>query len=382
MIRTVIGPALFRANVPPQKARLWLCASANILASIPARERRAVSPGYIRTMAISTADGSSPPSSGTVRETSVPEDLAFSCAVTAAKGPRDSMEDAHLIETPFAGIRGQALFGVFDGHGGKEAAKWSSKHYASCLLSVLQQNESGKVIDALNQSFRDVDKRLEEFWEASKGEQHSGCTAVVAFIRLEDEKGGQSFVPESYEPLGTSVPGEAKSTRSTRHSKSDEVFVPPADVRRVLYTANVGDARAVLCRNGKGTRLTYDHKASDKKEAQRIENQGGVILQGRVDGTLIPTRALGDSGMNQYVTSAPHTAEIELGKDDELVILACDGLWDVMSDQEAVDLVRGVRDAMEAADRLLSEARRRRTQDNVTVLVIRLRDPPEGVAGE
>lgn len=73
-------------------------------------------------------------------------------------------------------------------------------------------------------------------------------------------------------------------------------------------------------------RLTYDHKASDKREAARIEKEGGTIEDGRVDGVLIPTRALGDPEMNHYVTSNPYTTEIELGDSDEVLILACDGV--------------------------------------------------------
>ncbi|KAI0355645.1 protein serine/threonine phosphatase 2C [Trametes cingulata] len=331
----------------------------------------------------SAMDGSSPPSSGTVRETSVPAHLAFSCAVSAAQGTRPTMEDTHTIVVPFAGIHGQGLFGVFDGHGGKEASQWCKENYARCLLSALQENESGKVTDALNKSFREVDKNLEQMWAQSGGEVHSGSTAVVAFIRVEDEKGQQSFAPSNYEPLGVAVPEESEDGKSAggtgsvkTRSQSDKVFVPPGEVRRVLYTANVGDARGVLCQGGKAVRLTYDDKASDKKEAQRIEKAGGLILEGRVDGVLIPTRALGDAPLNQYVTSSPHTVEIELGEKDEFLILACDGLWDVLKDQEAVDLVRGVQDSMEAAELLVNEALGRHTQDNVTVLVVRLRDPP------
>ncbi|KAI0374192.1 protein serine/threonine phosphatase 2C [Pilatotrama ljubarskyi] len=329
----------------------------------------------------SSMDEMSPPSSGLIRETSVPEHLAFTCAVAAAQGTRPSMEDTHTIVVPFAGIHGQGLFAVFDGHGGKEASEWCKENYAKCLLSALQENESAKVTDALNKSFREVDQNLEQMWTQSGGEVHSGSTAVVAFIRIEDERGQQSFAPSNYEPLATAVPGEDADgkypggTGSVKtRSRSDKVFVPPAEVRRVLYTANVGDARGVLCQDGKAVRLTYDDKASDKKEARRIEKAGGLILEGRVDGVLIPTRALGDAPLNQYVTSSPHTVEMELDEKDEFLILACDGLWDVVNDQEAVDLIRGVQDAKEAAELLVNEALGRHTQDNVTVLVVRLRD--------
>ncbi|KAH9895137.1 protein serine/threonine phosphatase 2C [Cubamyces lactineus] len=317
-----------------------------------------------------------PLSSGTVKETDVPDGLGLTCAVTSAKGPRDAMEDAHTIVVPFAGIRGQGLFGVFDGHGGKEAAKWCSKNFPRCLLNALRENQSGRVVDALEHAFHDADGQLEQTWAESDGEKDSGSTAVVAFLRLEEEDGGQSFAP-SKQPLAKVLPRAPKTHDGNAAPDPRGAVMPPADVSRVLYCANVGDARAVLCRGGKAIRLTYDHKASDKKEARRIKDEGGLILDGRVDGHLIPTRALGDAPFNQYVTSTPHTAEMELGEQDEFVILACDGLWDVINDEEAVDLVRGLQDPMEAAHQLLNESRCRKTGDNVTVLVVRFQDPPE-----
>lgn len=57
-------------------------------------------------------------------------------------------------------------------------------------------------------------------------------------------------------------------------------------IRRVLYTANVGDARAVLCRKGRAVRLTYDHKGSDPQEAKRITDAGGFVMNNRVNGEL------------------------------------------------------------------------------------------------
>jgi protein phosphatase PTC1 len=108
--------------------------------------------------------------------------------------------------------------------------------------------------------------------------------------------------------------------------KCASVVVPPINARRVLYTANAGDARGVLCRGGKAMRLTYDHKGSDKQEAKRITDAGGFVMSGRVNGVLAVTRSLGDSSMKEYVVGAPYTTETELCDDDEFLILACDGV--------------------------------------------------------
>ena len=97
--------------------------------------------------------------------------------------------------------------------------------------------------------------------------------------------------------------------------------------QRVLYTANVGDARIILCRGGKALRLSYDHKGSDEKEGKRISNAGGLILNNRVNGVLAVTRALGDTYMKELVTGHPYTTETVVQPDvDEFIVIACDGV--------------------------------------------------------
>ncbi|OJT06950.1 Protein phosphatase 2C -like protein [Trametes pubescens] len=327
------------------------------------------------------------------------------------------MEDAHSIVVPFGGIRGQGFFAIFDGHAGKQAAEWCGTNFAPCLVNVLRKDKTATIPDVLNQTFYEVDMNLSRFSEESEGKMHSGCTAVTAFLRLEDESGAQSFLPPNFEPLSPSVSGVSnndegdadgeapkKSTPSklihaiktlgsvSSHSAPstdtgesqpspslEQFFVPPSSVRRVLYCANAGDARGVLCRAGKGVRLTYDHKGSDKQEAKRIMDAGGFVMSGRVNGVLAVTRSLGDSSMKEFVVGSPYTTETELNEEDEFLILACDGLWDVVSDQAAVELVRGIADPRKAAEELLEHAYRNYSSDNVTVLVVRFRDPPENV---
>jgi len=123
-------------------------------------------------------------------------------------------------------------------------------------------------------------------------------------------------------------------------------------------------------------RLTYDHKGTDKQEAKRIMDSGGFVMSGRVNGVLAVTRSLGDSSMKEFVVGAPYTTETELTDDDEMLILACDGIWDVLDDQTACNLIRTISDPQEAATTLVQEATHRYTNDNITVMVIRLKDVP------
>merc|ERR1719281_1800548 len=116
---------------------------------------------------------------------------------------------------------------------------------------------------------------------------------------------------------------------------------------RVLYTAHLGDSRAVMARGGSATRLTSgtDHKATDPLEGKRVIEAGGQIINDRVNGMLAMTRALGDFMLkmpqlpNDVVSNVPDITSTDLSAQDSFIISACDGLWDVVSDQQAIELV-------------------------------------------
>lgn len=241
------------------------------------------------------------------------------------------------------------------------------------------------VPDLLNNTFHTVDGHLSKIADDSGGKLHSGCTAVTAFLRVEDGDGKQSFLSKltdtpnrssSPSPTRSSLssnrdslaasntegtikkssstsriknalkslghgsssprakspstprsesPDRRASTTSDRATSAPAVTPPPTS-RRVLYTANAGDARGVLCRGGKAVRLTYDHKGTDKQEAKRITDAGGFVMSGRVNGVLAVTRSLGDSSMKEFVVGAPYTTETALCDEDEFLVLACDGV--------------------------------------------------------
>lgn len=351
---------------------------------------------------------------------------SFQIGVSEDKGTRRTMEDAHSFVVDFDSIRGQGFFAVFDGHAGKHAAEWCGNHFHEALLDCLHASPSLSIPDVLNDTFHTVDESLSKLCEESEGKIHSGCTAVTAFLRVEDADGQQSFLNSSSpvtESSSADLESPAESGAESNASGDDsgsnqkkakkssknrikqalqtfssgklspktprsssppssakysivepvKVQVPPPNSRRVLYCANAGDARGVLCRAGKAVRLTYDHKGSDKQEAKRITDAGGFVMSGRVNGVLAVTRSLGDSSMKEFVVGAPYTTETELCEEDEYLILACDGLWDVISDQAAVDLVHEVEDAQQATQKLLKYAISHHTTDNVTVIVIRFK---------
>lgn len=129
-------------------------------------------------------------------------------------------------------------------------------------------------------------------------------------------------------------------------------------------------------RGGKAVRLTYDHKGSDAQEAKRIMDAGGFVMNNRVNGVLAVTRSLGDSAMKEFVVGSPYTTETTLSDQDTFLIVACDGLWDVTDDQDAVDLVANEPDPQAAAACLLQHALSNFSTDNTSVMVVRFACEP------
>ncbi|XP_058055913.1 probable protein phosphatase CG10417 isoform X2 [Anopheles bellator] len=117
-----------------------------------------------------------------------------------------------------------------------------------------------------------------------------------------------------------------------------------------LYVANAGDSRCVVCRNGKALEMSFDHKPEDTIEFKRIEKAGGrVTLDGRVNGGLNLSRAIGDHGykMNgflppeeQMISALPDIQKITIGSEDDFMVLACDGIWNFMTSDEVVQFVQ------------------------------------------
>ncbi|EST09282.1 Protein phosphatase 2C (PP2C)-like domain protein [Kalmanozyma brasiliensis GHG001] len=232
-------------------------------------------------------------------------------AISEMQGWRISMEDAHTtildIKNGSGGIVGN-FFGVFDGHGGSSVAQYTGRS----LHSVLTGEESfkqGKYTDALEKAFINVDEDLKK--DPNYTNDPSGCTAVTAFIK----------------------------TTANDPKRVEKVFV-----------ANAGDSRCVLSRGGAVMEMSTDHKPTLDSERQRIENAGGYVSWGRVNGNLALSRAIGDFEFKrsfelpveqQIVTAFPEVLEKDIVEsEDEFLVLACDGIWDCLSSQDVVDIVR------------------------------------------
>jgi len=247
------------------------------------------------------------------------------------KSGDDANPTQDMIETD------NGYFAIFDGHAGTFAADWCGKKLHIILEEIIRKNPNAPIPELLDQTFTSVDAQLEKL-----PLKNSGCTAAIAVLRWEDR------VPSTSSATGSQAIAPAVAKAAEEASKSDEKSDEKASLaapeaaharlkgaatrQRVLYTANVGDARIVLCRSGRALRLSYDHKGSDENEGKRIANAGGLILNNRVNGVLAVTRALGDTYMKDLVTGHPYTTETVIQPElDEFIIIACDGVSRMLS---------------------------------------------------
>ena len=263
-------------------------------------------------------------------------DGAISGRNDESKEPDESRLDpsmsSRIVETD------NGYFAIFDGHAGTFAADWCGKKLHVLLEEIIRKNPNAPIPELLDQTFTSVDQQLDKL-----PLKNSGCTAICAVLRWEDRipnphsaTGSTAIAPAAAAVLGNNGQSDSSSNlapqvNSALSTSNSSTTLPKlqeaASRQRVLYTANVGDARIVLCRNGRALRLSYDHKGSDEHEGRRITNAGGLILNNRVNGVLAVTRALGDAYMKDLVTGHPYTTETVIQADiDEFLILACDGV--------------------------------------------------------
>nr|CAJ2479055.1 unnamed protein product [Leishmania braziliensis] len=259
---------------------------------------------------------------------------------SSMQGWRRTMEDAHTLLLLEKG----GFFGVYDGHSGAATAKYCGEY----MFQFVHQTKAfmkGEISKALYDGFIAIDKYLHTLPNFERG----GCAAVVLYLDGDD-----------------------------------------------VYCANAGDSRCVMCRNGSVDALSTDHKPFLPSEQMRIERAGCYVLNRRVNGMLALSRAIGDfmfknntqvSWEMQAVTSAPEVRVTKLNRDkDEFAVLACDGIWDIMSSKQVVDFVRPrIQERVplgkiceELMDACLSPQPFRLGCDNMSVVIIKFKRGPQG----
>jgi len=242
-------------------------------------------------------------------------------------GRRPTMEDQIVILGSMGGESNEDYFAVFDGHGGSAASKYSGHHLHQILNKISHENPlnseeiSHKMPSLLKESFHRCNAGLKSLGVC----QETGSTAVVAYCRGSN-----------------------------------------------LWVANAGDSRAVISKNGKAIRVTTDHKPTLDSERDRILNLKGYVIFGRVNGVLAVSRALGDFYFHPHVTCDPEIfGPYDVYNDEyQFMILACDGLWDVVDDNKAVQIILESKDPEEGAKKLVTTALQLLSTDNISVVVV------------
>ncbi|XP_068271877.1 protein phosphatase 1E isoform X2 [Nyctibius grandis] len=250
---------------------------------------------------------------------------------------RRKMEDKHVCIPDFNMLfnledqEEQAYFAVFDGHGGVDAAIYASIHLHVNMVhqEMFQQDPA----EALCRAFRVTDERFVQ--KAARESLRCGTTGVVTFIR-----------------------------------------------GNMLHVAWLGDSQVMLVRKGQAVELMKPHKPDREDEKKRIEALGGCVVwfgAWRVNGSLSVSRAIGDAEHKPYICGDADSASTVLDGSEDYLILACDGFYDTVNPDEAVKVVadhlkENNGDSSMVAHKLVASARDAGSSDNITVIVVFLRD--------
>ncbi len=270
----------------------------------------------------------------------IPELSTSSVGVAVSVGRRPYMEDRHSVAQLEKNL---LLLAVWDGHGGGECAEFCAQQVCPHLERRMREMEKeGRRPDltvVLAKTAVDLNASFEKHWESQQGGRRTGktsspgSTATIALVR------------DGYE----------------------------------LVVAQVGDSRALLCREGEPRRMTEDHCPSKEEEKKRIVRAGGFVECdniGRylVNGRLAMSRSIGDLDLKPFgVTPAAdiRRRSIKHGK-DRFLVLFTDGVSYVLTDQEVVECLSRCDQPQEAAEKLVDQALLFASEDNITVLVLPL----------
>jgi serine/threonine protein phosphatase PrpC len=245
---------------------------------------------------------------------------------------RNYMEDFPKVVDKFMGDKTKGVFALFDGHGGDEVVKYVKDRFSD-LFSFYLYNTKNNVEQALQNAFRKVD---EEIGKESFSE-NTGCTACVAYFFQENNL----------------IAGQ----------------------QRYFQVANLGDTRAVLVSKNSCKRLTIDHKCVEPEEEKRIRNNGGILIDGRIFGQLILSRAFGDFAFKKYgVSSVPYIFKTPISDNDLFLVLASDGVWDVITESDMLVIFKDKSNlsTTKLAELIVNQAMEKGSHDNISCLLIKL----------
>lgn len=276
-------------------------------------------------------------------------------ALSSMQGWRIEMEDAHTSKIGLAGLKDWSFFAVFDGHAGARISGYCSEMLLNAIVS--------------NEDFRGSAPSDTKLLEPAVENVRIGIR--TGFLRLDDQI---RHLPET-------VSGEDKSGTTAVC-----VLISPTH----LFFANCGDSRMVLSRDGQVAFCTHDHKPINPIEKERIQNAGGSVMIQRVNGSLAVSRALGDfeyknvqgkGQCEQLVSPEPEIFLEERSEKDEFIVLACDGIWDVMTNEELCDFIRDrmllTDDLKSVCNSVVDTCLSKGSRDNMSIIIVAFRGAPQ-----
>lgn len=256
------------------------------------------------------------------------------------QGKRDTMEDEHLAKPLSTGDDDLGCFAIFDGHGGKKTA-------TACANGLVPQ----------------ISVELESFKQQPITPRQLACAAFTSICKLD-----------------TKLRDDLGDEREASGATAVTCLTTPTHI----VFANLGDSRGVLARSGGPPFQTQDHKPGVPAEIARIEAAGGMVKNGRVNTFLGVSRALGDfdyknpkKPQDEMVVTPCSDVYVIPKSGCDFIVLACDGVWDVLSSVDVIDLVRkGLatgKSAEEVAVDLGNAAIAAKSDDNISVMLILLK---------
>ena len=246
---------------------------------------------------------------------------------------REKMEDYYISLPSFIGDITKSYFAIFDGHSGIEVAKYCKENLHKRFAKLLNET-TFNVNESLIKSFNIIDTEISKL----NYQNEIGSTATVLFIYKEFD---------------------------TKYNKNIRYYA----------CANVGDSKCYLIKKNSIIQISKDHKCSDQNEVDRIKKNGGIVFYGRVFGTLVLTRSIGDREMKKYgVCSEPYVKIEKIENDDLFIVLASDGVWDVVSEDDLfkVCLNNSNLNSNDICKKIIDLCIEGDTRDNVSCIVVKL----------
>lgn len=253
------------------------------------------------------------------------------------------MEDSHISDLKLGKNQAVHAFGVFDGHGGKEVAQFVRAHFSEELNKNTSFN-NGDLKTSLTENFLKMDTLLIEPTGKDELRKYAKISKEEDDLQSKKETNRQMDLFKQFMGDKTS---ETTDVGLLTGCTASVCLIDEANKK--LYFANSGDSRSIICKSGVAYPMSIDHKPDLDIEKARIYKAGGWVEEGRINGNLNLSRCLGDleykqnkdiTPAEQIITANPDVVVENLSSDVEFIILACDGVWDCMTNQEICDFVK------------------------------------------